>query len=66
MTTNKKTKAKQNNSEELETVRRAILNALDECSFDGHGWEDSDLPALFRVIDPIAKRINAKARKASQ
>lgn len=43
-----------------EKVRRAVLDALDACAADGKGWTDADLPALFKVIDPLADWIEAK------
>lgn len=43
-----------------EKVRRAVLDALDACAADGMGCTDADLPALFKVIDPLADRIEAK------
>lgn len=38
--------------------RHAVLDALDMAASDNglsHGWKDSDLPRLFRVIDELAE-----------
>ena len=49
----------------IEQTRQVILNALDtvaeECTGNRNdGPKDRELPALFKAIDPIAKRMFAK------
>jgi len=46
-----------------EKVRRAVLDALDSCAVDGKGWTDRDLPALFKVIDPLADKLELGGAK---
>lgn len=40
-----------------EKVRQSVLAALDSNAHNEKAWTDSDLPALFKAIDPIADRL---------
>jgi len=51
----------------VECSRRAVLDALDEMADEltgnrNDGPKDAELPALFKAIDPIARRIFDKSR----
>jgi hypothetical protein len=50
------------NDTRIETVRLAVLDALDAAAVELYGqkhigWKDHDLPELFRAIDAQAERI---------
>lgn len=42
--------------------RELVLDAIDKSMNDGKGWNDGDLPELFKAVDKIAKRNFLKQR----